>query len=194
MVVSLCLDGEALGEIRALERQLGDVPMPSNIGERNPATVIVEQIRAIQARVAESSADFHLRAIRGVDWLPFWAGRPTPDEGESSEAFNVRWFDFMCKMVALTCVDPAMTPEQVADLVDNLPMDSWVELSEAVWALNTNKVTVPFSAAVSALTSNSDATSRRPSESESPSASSGAPKPAKRRRTTTKAAKPPAAR
>jgi hypothetical protein len=192
-VVSLCLDGEALGEIRALERQLLEAPLPTSL-ERSPQSVLAEQIAAVQARAAESMVDFSLRAIRGPDWLPLWASRPVPGDGESAEEFNARWFPFVCQIVALSCVDPVMTAEQVADLVDDLPMDSWLELSEAAYDLNTNKVSVPFSAAVSALTSNSDATSRRPSESASPSASSVAKEPAKRRRTTAKRVKPPAAR
>lgn len=183
-VVSLCLDGEALGEIRELERQLGETYIPTSLEDRNPATEIVEQIKARQERAKESYVDFHLRAVRGPDWAPFWSGRPVVDEGESSEAFNVRWFDFVCRMVSLTCVDPVMTPEQVAELVDEMPADSWAELSEEVWALNTNKVTVPFSAAASAMSQNSGATSRRLSESASPSASSEEPKPTRRRRTT----------
>jgi hypothetical protein len=191
-VVSLCLDGAALGEIRALERQLAEAPLPTNLGERNPATVIAEQIQAVQARVAESMVDFHLRAVRGVDWVPFWETRPTPAEGESAEEFNARWFPFVCQIVSLTCVDPVMTPEQVVELVDDLPMDSWLELSEAAWALNTNKVSVPFSAAVSALSQISGETSRRPSESGSRSPSSAARKPAKKPRTTAKTAKSPA--
>ncbi|MDP9145664.1 MAG: hypothetical protein M3N43_13410 [Actinomycetota bacterium] len=192
-VVSLCLDGEALGEIRALEHRIDEGYVPMSLADRNPASDIVEQIEAIQERAKESYVDFHLRAVRGPDWAPFWSGRPVPGEGESSEAFNVRWFDFVCRMVSLTCVDPVMTPEQVAELVDEMPADSWGELSEEVWALNTNKVTVPFSAAASAQSQNSGATSRRLSDSGSPSASSGEPKPARKRRTTTKTAKPPAA-
>lgn len=185
-VVSLCLDGAALGEIKALERQLTDAPAASNLGERSPAAVIVEQIEAVQARARESMVDFHLRAIRGVDWIPFWELRPQPAEGESPVDFNGRWFTYVCQMVALTCVDPVMTPEQVAELVDTLPADSWTALYDEVWALNTNKVSVPFSAAASALTSPSGETPRRLPSSGSPSADSAATSPARRRRTTTK--------
>lgn len=184
-VVPLCLDGAALGEIRALERQLANAPAQSSLADRNPATAIVEQIEAIRARAAESNVDFHLRAIRGPDWLPFWASRPVAGDGESAQEFEVRWFAFMCQMVSLTVVDPVMTADEVAELVDDLPVDSWGELSDQVWNLNTNKVGVPFSAAAFALSQSSDETSKPPSDSGSPSASSGAAKPAKRPRTTT---------
>ncbi len=193
-VVSLCLDGEALGEIRELEKQLDNAPVPTNLGEPSVAHQIREQIEAVQERCRESMVDFKLRAIRGPDWAPFWATRPIPDKDESSEEFGGRWFTFVCDLVSRSVVDPAMTPEQVAELADELPQDSWNELSDEAWTLNTNKVSVPFSAAVSALTSSSDEKPRRRPSTASPSADSEASPPAKRPRTTTPKAKSPAGR
>lgn len=172
--VALCLDGAALGEIRDLERRLAEAPLPGNLGERSQAAILREQIEQVQERARESEVDFKLRAIRGADWLPFWQTRPAREPDESEEAFNARWFVFVCDMLARTCVDPVMTPEQVAELADELPLDSWDRLCGAAWDLNTRKVTIPFSDAVSVLTQTSDETSRRQPSSASPSPASEA--------------------
>lgn len=172
--VHLLVGGELVGEIRELERQLTNAKPPTSLGERNPATVIAEQIAALQERMRASEVEFKLQAMGGRAWDALKVLQPQREKEEDLEAYAGRFFDWSTIMVSRTCVDPVMTPEQVAQLVDRMPGSSWDELSNACWALNAGKVSVPFSAAVSALTSGSDETSRRPSSSASPPPGSAA--------------------
>ncbi len=152
-VVTLVLDGEALGDVQELERRLAEAPLPTSLAEQSPQSKYREQIEAAQQRAEESKVPFRLRALSGAEWMSFTAvSQPQKQPDETDDAFQGRWFAFVCEMVARTSVDPVMTPEQVHELVDHLPASSWDALAEAAWELNTRKVTVPFSAAASALT------------------------------------------
>lgn len=181
--VPLILGGQYLEEIRALERQLAAAQPPASLADRNPATVIAEQIAELQSKMRGTEVEFRLRAMPGRQWDRFKFGQPARAKDEDADAFSDRFFGWMCRLVSLTCIDPVMTPEQVAELVDKMPGSSWDHLSEAAWAQNSGKVSVPFSAAAYALTSTSDEASRRPSNSASATPDSSAKSPPKRRRT-----------
>lgn len=183
--VTLVLAGQYLEQIRQLEEQARTAPPPASLADRNPVTVIAEQIAALQDQMRESQVDFHLRSMPGRQWDRFKFGQPTRSKDEDDDAFSARFFDWLCRLVSLTCIEPKMAPEQVAELVDLMPGSSWDALSDAAWSLNAGKVSVPFSSAAFALTSNSDATSRRPSSSASVTADSAAKSAPKRRRTST---------
>lgn len=183
--VTLVLGGEYLERIRQLEAQIRDAPPPASLAERNPVTVLAEQIAELQEQMRESQVDFHLRSMPGRQWDRFKFYEPRRNKDEDDDTFAGRFFDWMCRLVSLTCVDPKMSPEQVAELVDLMPGSSWDLLSESAWGLNSGKVSVPFSAAAFAWTSGSDETSRRPSSSGSATPDSEAKSPPKRRRTST---------
>lgn len=185
-VVRLCLDGAAMAEIRELERQLaGAATVPTSLAERAPASVIAEQIEQLREAMRGSEVEITLRAIPAREWTPLYASAPDQKQGEASDAFAQRWFTWMAELVSRTVVDPAMTPEQVGQLVDRLPAASWVLLSDAAWLLNTGKVAVPFSAAASAMISAFAEMSKLPSESVTPTAGGGAASRPKRPRTST---------
>jgi hypothetical protein len=184
-VVPLVLDGLVVAEIRELERQLADAPLPTNLGERSQASVIAERIEDARTRMRDSEVPFRLRALPGREWTPLYDARPTKGKDETDEAAQERWFGWLCRVVAETVYDPVMTPEQVAQLVDQLPASSWGELSDRCWSINTGAVSVPFCATASVLMARSAPTSKQPSGSASPTAGGGAAKPQRQRRTST---------
>ena len=175
--VSLCLAGDLLAELHDLQRRLPTAPaLAASLAERSPAAAIEDQIADVRQRMQAATVTFRLQRIHPRAWTTFYAGRPMRDLVEESEdAWNDRWFDWLTDLVARTCIDPVMTAEQVATLVDQLNAESWSELSEAAWALNTGKVSVPFSVAVSATTQNSGPKSRRRPTSTSRTANGAAP-------------------
>lgn len=183
--VPLVLGGQYLEQIRQLEQKLRDAAPPASLAERNPATVIAEQIAELQERMRGTEVDFHLRAMPGRQWDKFKFLQPTRAKDEDDDAFLARFFDWLCQLVSKTCIDPVMTAEQVAALVDRMPGSSWDTLSDTAWGQNAGKVTVPFSAAAYAWTSASDETSKRQPNSESATPASAATSPPKRRRTRT---------
>ena len=151
--VSLCLRGDLDAQWRELERQLQSAPRhPTSLGKRSEASVLAEQIQALEAEMAASQVTFTMRADSAKSWSDFVATGPKREKGEDAEAWSARWFDWMCLLISRACVEPAMTAEQVAQLCDVLSAAQWDDLSNAAWNLNARAVPVPFSLAASALT------------------------------------------
>lgn len=191
--VPICTRGDLVSQWQALERRLEHAPTaPANLGERAEATVIAEQMAELREQMADAEEQFHLRALPPRQWVKFHATFPVKGKDETDDDYSDRIYAWTCKAVSLTCVQPAMTPEQVDELVPLLSTRQWVGLSNGAVMLNTGEISLPFSVAASALTQDSGPTSPRPSNSESVSPVSSAPNRAARRRTSTtkKAASP----
>jgi hypothetical protein len=185
LVVPLVVGGDQLNRIRELERELANAGPPVSLADRNPATVIGEQIVALQEEMRGTEVEFKLRAVVGREWGRLHAARPVRTREESTDAFSDRLTAWLCVLVAKTCIEPAMTAEQVGQLAERLPGAAWEKLTDSAWALNYNEVSVPFSKAAYDWTATFEATSRRPPEPESPTASSEAKPDRKPRRTST---------
>jgi hypothetical protein len=156
--VSLCLAGELVDEIERLERELAAAKKPTSLGEMPAKLVIGEQIKALQEQMRESTAEFHLRAMGARRWTRFWGGLPARSEHETLAAWDERVFPFYAELVAKSCVDPEMTTAQVEELTELINGSAWNELALACIDLNSGAVDIPNSAAVSALTENSEQT------------------------------------
>jgi len=151
--VSLCLRGDLVGPYRELERKLRTASRTQvNLAEPSEASLLAAQMRDIEAQMAAASHTFTLRAMTAHEWSDFLVTRPERDPETKEETFRAAWFDWTCQLVAVSCVDPQMTAEQVAQLCDVLSGGQWDELSNTAFGLNSREVTVPFSVAASALT------------------------------------------
>lgn len=157
-IVSLCLAGELVEQIDDLERQLAQAQAPTSLGDASPKRTIAEAILALQDQMREAMVDFHLRALPAREWSVFFADRPERKENESAEDWEPRHFAWWSEMVSRTCVDPAMTAEQVGELVDLLHHRAWAQLSTHAYLLNMGEVDVPNSVAASELTRDSEQT------------------------------------
>jgi hypothetical protein len=149
-VISLCLAGDLVEQLADLNRQLEAAPAPTNLGDTTRRD-LAERIVALQDQMRESTVDFRLRALPARQWDPLWAAVPDRIEGEAPEAYAERLFPYYTTIVSRTVVDPAMTPEQVADLVDDLSSGTWNRLARRCVRVNLGEVDVPNSEAASAL-------------------------------------------
>lgn len=184
-VVPLCLAGELVEEIAALERQLAEAKPATNLGEASPKRLIAERIVALQEQMREATVDFHLKALPSREWSVLYAGQPTRNDAEPAEEWEPRIFTWQADMVSRSSVDPVMSVEQVGELVDVLHYRAWAELSTACYVLNMREVDVPNSEAASEVTRDSEQTSRRRPEPEPATATSAAPTRSPRSRTST---------
>jgi hypothetical protein len=157
--VSLCLAGELVEQIAALEAQLAEVARPSSLGDVPLKRVIGEQIAELQGEMRESTVVFRIRAMGARKWSKFWDSMPTREEKESAEAWDDRVFPFYADLVARSCVDPVMSVEQVTELAtDILHHKSWSMLANACLNLNIGEIDIPNSFAASELTGSSATT------------------------------------
>lgn len=174
LVVPLIVGGSQLNRIRELERELANAPAPTSLADRNPATAIGEQIAELQQEMLGTEVKFHLRAMPGRAWNRLQVARPLPQKDEPEGAFAERTFVWTCALLAATCVDPVMTADQAEALAERLSGGAWDTLTNSAFTLNAGTVSVPFSPAAFAWTQSSAETSKRPPDSESPTAGSAA--------------------
>jgi hypothetical protein len=184
--VRLCLRGDLVSAFRDLERRLPDAATAAgNLGERAEASIIAEQMQTLREQMLEAEVPFLLRAKPPKEWNRFHATHPVRGKDESDDDYADRVHGWNCQAVALTCVEPAMTAEQVDELVPNLSTRQWMDLLNRAVTLNVSDVDIPFSEAASALTRDSGTTSQRPPMPESASADSSASNRARLRRSST---------
>lgn len=151
--VDLCLRGDLMAQWRQLQSQLetADTTAPC-LGQRAPARVIAEQMEDLRQQMASSTITVRLRALPAREWSAFAATRPQPSsDDDDPDQWREQWFAWVAALVARCAIDPEMTAEQVGQLCDGLSGVQWDELSNAAWALNETRMTIPFSAAAYAL-------------------------------------------
>lgn len=156
--IALCLAGELVGELHDLERQLADAKPAASVGEASPRRVIAERIAEIRQQMAEATVVFRLRAMGARAYSVFWASLPSRNEGESAEEWNARIFPFHADLVSRSCVDPAMTVDEVTELSDLLHGNAWIRLVGRCIAVNADEVNLPNFEAASELTGASEQT------------------------------------
>ena len=152
--VTLCLRGDLLAEWRVLERDLEEAPsVAPSLGEMSPRRAIAERMEAIRGEMTAAEIPVRLRALPAREWSAYAARRPLArTEDEPEDAWRSRWYVWTAGLISHCAIDPEMTVEDVDQLVDVLSGVQWDELSTAAWALNEQRVAIPFSAAASAQT------------------------------------------
>jgi len=190
--VQLCLKGSLVRRYEELERQvLVAATVSTNLGERAPASQISAQLEELRAEMAPWQVSFQLRAVTPKAWrnlLDEQPSEPDPKKSDEAETYDDRFHAWVCKLVAVSCAEPAMTPEQAAELHDKLSGGQWKALTDTAWALNAERKKLPFSAAASDLIASTAQNSRRPAPGESAHRAGSVKSPAKSPRTSTKKA------
>jgi hypothetical protein len=155
--LSLCLAGELADELEQLERQLAETPKAANLGD-DSRRLLVEQIEAKRNEMREATVDFKLRSMNARMFQTFWTSMPTRNDDETQSDWNERIFPWECELVARTVIDPVMTADEVAELVDLLNLHSWNLLAQACMNQHNKAVDLPNSDAASELTETSEQT------------------------------------
>lgn len=182
-VVTLCLRGDLVAEYEDLERRLDSASETvESLGDVSPAAEIRARMVDLARDMVSGSVTFRLRAMTAKAWSDLFARQPDmpkpDDEGKVADAdadvYRAGMFDWFRLVVAATCCEPEMTPEQAGELADVLSHVQWDELATAAWNLNTGKQTIPFSVAAFASPPATTPKSKRPTNSASHGRSSSA--------------------
>lgn len=179
--IPIVVDGDLAAEYTRLEVQLRDAGPAQSLADDGAVEVLTARMEALRARMLESRVFFHLRALREPDWSPYRAALPTKRDEQTEEEAAEEYHRWLCSMLAATCVEPVMTPDEVHDLFEVLSSGEWSSLAGSALALNTARQDVPFSEAASAIFRRYAGKSRRPEPStvldQSSLADSAAPSP-----------------
>ncbi|GAA5033189.1 hypothetical protein [Streptomyces siamensis] len=147
--VMVCLAGDLAGEAERLQDELSRVSEdwePEDLTAVHPGRALAEQLKTVHAQVREAEEPFTFRYIGDRAYSDLMAAHPAEND---NEAFNSE--SFPRALVAASCVQPAMTVEQVAQLFEVINEGEIKKLFDAAWDVHNASDIVPFSLAASAL-------------------------------------------
>jgi hypothetical protein len=133
--VRVCVSGEAAA---GLERAI-EVARSARRGKED-TTDADATVDAARETVAASTFGFTFRAISAKDRSDLVAAHPSPDKGQAWDMDTLP-----PALVAASCTDPVMSPEQAAELMNGLSEGDRAELFNAAWSVNYDRLPVPFS-------------------------------------------------
>jgi hypothetical protein len=179
--VTLCLKGSLVAEFERLSTQLdGMTTDPINLAGDGPGRDIAARLTLLREEMLAHERVFLFRAVtpRGA-WRKAAGKRPVKLPEIGDDEYADLYHGWVCEIVAVSAIDPVMSPEQVQRLADKLSDGQWQKLANAAWKVNDDAQGIPFSVAASVLSRSSGGRSKQPEPSENPAHGSlaGSPSP-----------------
>jgi hypothetical protein len=166
--VTLCVKGSLRAEYERLDAQLGDIEQAiSNLAGGDTAG-ITSRMAELRKQMLAYERTFNLRAVEPLPWSNLVARRPVKTPGMTDEDYAPLYYAWVCEVVAVSVVDPVMTPDQAARFRDRLSAGDWQKLANAAWNVNDDSSTIPFSVAASVLSRSSGEKSKPQETSDNP--------------------------
>lgn len=125
------------------------------------AKELAEQVRDLQAQMEKSTVVLTLRAMDRAPWKELRAEHPPRPESPMDWRLQFNEETFYDALIAKSVVNPVLTEEQLAKLLDSLTSGQFDKLANAAWSLNRSDVSAPFSATASRIAASSAGTSKR---------------------------------
>ncbi|NUP49012.1 MAG: hypothetical protein HOW97_17155 [Catenulispora sp.] len=148
--VTLCLAGDLAAKADHLAEQLelADArPAPTSLAEVDPRRELEAELEKVHQAMRPSNVVFRFQALGRVAYSDLLAAHP-PRLGVADDgAWNNDTYPNA--LIAATCLEPAMTVEQVEQLTEVLNQRQRNELWAAAWAAQVGETRVPSSRAAS---------------------------------------------
>jgi hypothetical protein len=140
--VDVCLNANLKAEHADLDRQMQDVAaaIEAGDGDEDRRRTLADQLHDLEGQMRADTVRFHIRGMSAYqrdEWLDAHPRRDGKQEGFNPVTGEPA-------LVAVCCVDPAMTVEQATDLRRTLAGD-WDRLIAAAWEASTEGSSIPFS-------------------------------------------------
>lgn len=147
--VPLCLRGDLMAEVQALESQLED-SRDVTLADRGNARKVAEQIEALREEMVAGTYVFRVRGLSRTEWASLVASNPPRKDSDVDSAMGYNFESFFPALVQRCLIDPVLDQGGFDDLLDKLSDGQFQELADAAVAVCRRKVDVPFSLAASA--------------------------------------------
>lgn len=153
-VVKLCLRGDLLSEHAKLTAEMVSARTTGEDSLAGPAGVddtIVERMEALRAEMEEDAIDMHLRAMSGRRWDELMKLHPARPGNDYDARLGYDARGFYESAIRECTFDPRLDPGDWLALLgdednDGLLTDGqWDQLVEAVFELNKQAISIPFS-------------------------------------------------
>jgi hypothetical protein len=165
-IVPLCLRGDLQAEHEELELQLSELRKAKQTDA--PGGVdLAERIQELEQRMAASTVQFRLRGMPRRDWKKLKEQYPARKDNDVDKFYGFNLDTLFDAAIPACLVEPEVSAERLANLLDEVTSGQFERLSMAVLELNQKALAVPFSQAASRITQKPGEMSRRPSDSAS---------------------------
>lgn len=156
--VPICLRGDLVAEHELLDSQLVAAlrQKVTSLAGNPEAEELASRVRALEARMADETVTFTVRALPRREWAAMVAKHPPrKDDGGrvvDSDAMGVNVDDFVSAVLRKCVAEPVLGDDDWGHLVDECLSDAqYNRLADAMWQVNRREIDVPFSRAASTI-------------------------------------------
>jgi hypothetical protein len=147
--VQVCIRGDLASEVERLTDELSKVSQdwqPESIADEHPGRRLAVELQKARAEARAAEQPFVLRYIGDRAYHDLLAAHPSDNDNELFDDHT-----FPKALIAASCVDPQMTPEQADELFEVINQGEQKKLFDAAWEVHNGVGASPFSLAASAL-------------------------------------------
>lgn len=169
----LCLRGDLQAEWEDLERQLKteqDSTDDDSLAGNPKVLELADKMGALGKQMVASEVVFRFRGLDAKKYSDLLLKNKAPEGEETPE--NLNWTTWPTALIAAAAIDPPMTYEKAEELSQKVTARQWDDLYTTAQAVNTDKISVPFSYAASAIRASTGPSSKQPAPGVSPGAGS----------------------
>ena len=168
MTVAVCVDGDLSAEIERLEAELAKVDTDTISGGRK----LAKRIADLREQAVDSQVEFTFQSIGRTAWADLIAKHP-PDDKMLRLGLDHDPGTFLPEAIAVSCVEPELTVEDVEALAEKLNFSQFNLLRDACFVANTRSgLPGPLSSRASRVLQASNGSSEPPESGDSLAASS----------------------
>lgn len=148
-IVSVCLRGDLTAEAQRIEDELRNIQQstsPLRLGDGAGDEALAQQLEDLRTQMQAESVTFELEAFSVLRWRELKSKHPVPSEPTPTDTvLGADAVGFFNESVRAAIVEPAVDDDDWEHLTTVLTQGEWDKFVEAVYALNEEPVSIPFS-------------------------------------------------
>lgn len=170
--ITVCLRGDLVDEYVAAGARILELNQ-QHAGRESLAgipevTDLTERMDVLKADMEANSSAIRLEALPPSVFSALMVAHPPREDRPDDQRMGVNQSTFFEAVLPLSAVDPKLTPERAASLIDWMNQRQWSEMMNMIWTLNLGDVDIPFLRAASLFSTDSEPNSRQLNGSASP--------------------------
>lgn len=144
-IVPICLRGDLAAEFDKVKRDLDQLPQEdASLAAGGRRRELREQLEEIRAEMLESTVDFRIQAIPRTRWTELAIQHPARPDVITDKSIGVNEDEFIPALLREGLVSPVLDDEDWEALDAALTRAQFLELGNAAWEVNQQRVSVPF--------------------------------------------------
>lgn len=153
-IVSVCTRGDLTAAAQRIERQIDaiDAAPSRRLAGDNGSVTLAQELEAVREQMAETSIEFEMVAFSSARWRELKSEHPIGTNPTQADAvIGADATALFNATVPLSVISPRLDADDWARLLEILPGGEWNKLVDAVYALNEEGTSLPFSSRAFAI-------------------------------------------